>query len=207
MDKYGDASSGKAPEGLALGQTEQYVEYDRAGRLIKGTEKAPVRSRYEEDVYLQNHTSVWGSFWNAGKWGYACCKSTLKNSYCTGESGAAAALATEEIMASNVENKRAIDQANDARAKSQLNATAKPDSLWGGDVADDVQIDPKKLVAALKKHDEREEESKKGKNKRGYNVTHDSTVTAEDTEAYRMKKRSTEDPMNRAAGTDGYDLV
>lgn len=207
MDKYGDASSGKAPEGLALGQTEQYVEYDRAGRLIKGTEKAPVRSRYEEDVYLQNHTSVWGSFWNAGKWGYACCKSTLKNSYCTGERGAAAALATEEIMASNVENKRAIDQANDARAKSQLNATAKPDSLWGGDVADDVQIDPKKLVDALKKHDEREEESKKGKNKRGYNVTHDSTVTAEDMEAYRMKKRSTEDPMNRAAGTDGYDLV
>ena len=48
-----------------------------------------------------------------------------------------------------------------------------------------------------------------GKNKRGYNVTHDSQVTAEDMEAYRMKKRAFEDPMNKAsgAGTDGYDLV
>jgi len=213
MDKYGDASSGKAPEGLTLGQTERYVEYDRAGRLIKGAETATVRSRYEEDVYLQNHTSVWGSFWNAGQWGYACCKSTVKNSYCTGARGIEVALESDELMANNVENKRAIEAANEARAKSRLNATTKPNDMWGGDVADDVQIDPQKLLEALKRHDEREEETrredKRGKNKRGYNVTHDSQVTAEDMEAYRMKKRSAEDPMNRPAGggTDGYDLV
>jgi pre-mRNA-processing factor SLU7 len=213
MEKYGDASAGKElPDGLALGQTEQYVEYDRAGRLIKGTEKATVKSCYEEDVLLQNHTKVWGSYWNAGQWGYACCQSMVKNSYCTGERGVEAALASEQLMVDNMENKRAMDEANEARAKSQLNATTKPSDLWGGDVKDDVEIDPQKLLEALKRQDEREEALKRGgdgKNKRGYNVTHDSQVTAEDMEAYRMKKRAFEDPMNEAsgAGTDGYDLV
>ena len=31
--------------------------------------------------------SVWGSFWDSGRWGYDCCHSFVKNSYCTGEAG------------------------------------------------------------------------------------------------------------------------
>lgn len=53
------------------------------GRIVRGAE-AVVRSRYDEDVFPGNHTSVWGSFWADGKWGYACCKSHLKNSLCMG---------------------------------------------------------------------------------------------------------------------------
>lgn len=37
-----------------------------------------IRSRYEEDVYTNNHTSVWGSFWSNGQWGYKCCHSFVK---------------------------------------------------------------------------------------------------------------------------------
>jgi len=117
------------------------------------------------------------------------------------------------MMANNVANKRAAEEANEKRAKSQLDATTKQSDLWGSEVKDDVQIDPEKLLEALKRQDEREDDHKRGgksgKNKRGYNVTHDSQVTAEDMEAYRMKKRAFEDPMNKASttGTDGYDLV
>lgn len=46
-----------------------------------------MRSRYEEDVHPSNHTSVWGSYWEAGEWGYKCCCSLIQNSYCTGKSG------------------------------------------------------------------------------------------------------------------------
>ena len=214
MDKYGDASAGKAlPDGLALGQTEQYVEYDRAGRVIKGNERLVAKSCYEEDVYLQNHTSVWGSFWHSGSWGYACCKQLVKNSYCTGARGIEAARETNDLMVSNVENKRAMDEANAARAKSSLDATKKSKDLWGGDVKEDVELDPKKLLDALKRQDEREaqikNESKAGKNKRGYNVTHEEEVTEEDMEAYRMKKRAFEDPMANpnVKSDDGYDMV
>lgn len=30
---------------------------------------------------------IWGSYWKEGKWGYKCCHSFVKFSYCTGEAG------------------------------------------------------------------------------------------------------------------------
>lgn len=87
LDKYGGAEHLEAPpKSLLLAQTENYVEYSRTGKIIKGQEKEITRSRYEEDVMHNNHTTVWGSFWAFGKWGYKCCKSTIKNSYCVGRS-------------------------------------------------------------------------------------------------------------------------
>ena len=44
---------------------------------------------FQEDVYHNNHTSTWGSYYDrrTGKWGYKCCHSVIKMSYCTGEEG------------------------------------------------------------------------------------------------------------------------
>ena len=69
---------------LIFSQTEDYVEYSRHGKVLKGEEQTTIRSRYEEDVLNTNHTTVWGSWWQGGQWGYKCCHSTLRNSYCTG---------------------------------------------------------------------------------------------------------------------------
>lgn len=44
----------------------------------QGVEKQVIRSQYEEDVYIQNHTSVWGSYWRDGHWGFKCCHSLIK---------------------------------------------------------------------------------------------------------------------------------
>lgn len=44
-------------------------------------------SKYPEDIHPGNHSSVFGSFWRDGKWGFACCHSFVRNSYCTGEEG------------------------------------------------------------------------------------------------------------------------
>lgn len=70
-------------------ENEAFVEYDEAG-LIKGAPKKVGKSKYPEDVYINNHTSVWGSWWSDLRWGYACCHQFVKNSYCTGEAGIAA---------------------------------------------------------------------------------------------------------------------
>merc|ERR1711892_944181 len=64
--------------------TENYVEYSRTGQVIKGQERAKVKSRYEEDVFPGNHSAVWGSYWEGGQWGFACCKSLIRGSYCIG---------------------------------------------------------------------------------------------------------------------------
>jgi len=84
IQQYGGEEHLQDPsQKLAFAQTEQYVEYSRDGRVIKGQESHTPKSKYEEDVYVHNHTSVWGSYWNQGKWGYACCHQLLRNSYCT----------------------------------------------------------------------------------------------------------------------------
>jgi pre-mRNA-processing factor SLU7 len=87
-EKYGggEGSLLEAPREIAVTESEQYVEYDETG-LIKGGPRNSAKSKYAEDVFINNHTSVWGSWWNNFKWGYACCHSLLKNSYCTGEDG------------------------------------------------------------------------------------------------------------------------
>lgn len=88
LERYGGKEHLEAPpKALLLAQTEQYIEYSRSGKIIKGAEKPVVCSRYEEDIYPNNHHSVWGSYWKDGEWGYQCCHSTVKNSYCTGETG------------------------------------------------------------------------------------------------------------------------
>jgi pre-mRNA-processing factor SLU7 len=50
LDTYGGAEHLQAPpKELLLAQTEHYVEYSRTGKVIKGQEKAKVKSKYEED--------------------------------------------------------------------------------------------------------------------------------------------------------------
>ena len=88
LQKYGGEAhfkSGKL-KGVAVTENEQYVEYDESG-AIKGAPKIEPKSKYAEDVYIGNHSSVWGSWWSNFQWGYACCHATVKNSYCTGEAG------------------------------------------------------------------------------------------------------------------------
>uniref|UniRef100_A0A7E4URA1 Pre-mRNA-splicing factor SLU7 n=1 Tax=Panagrellus redivivus TaxID=6233 RepID=A0A7E4URA1_PANRE len=88
IEKYGGEEHLEAPaKELLLAQTEQYVEYNRKGKLIKGEKRPLLKTKYDEDLLINNHTSVWGSYWREGKWGYKCCHSLLKNSYCVGEKG------------------------------------------------------------------------------------------------------------------------
>lgn len=54
------------------------VIYKNFKKIPQGEEKPIIRSKYEEDVYLGNHSSVYGSFWKNGQWGYKCCHSFLK---------------------------------------------------------------------------------------------------------------------------------
>ncbi|KAI0906879.1 putative mRNA splicing protein [Ustulina deusta] len=88
QDKYGGVESvmPSALRDVAVTESEHFVEYDEAG-LIKGAPTTISRSKYAEDIFTNNHTSVWGSWWSNFKWGYACCHSFIKNSYCTGEEG------------------------------------------------------------------------------------------------------------------------
>ncbi|KAF3780917.1 Pre-mRNA-splicing factor SLU7-A [Nymphaea thermarum] len=188
MEKYGNAASEEElPRELLLGQSEREVEYDRAGRIIKGQEKALPKSKYEEDVYINNHTSVWGSWWKDHQWGYKCCRQTIRNSYCTGSAGIEAAEAAADLMKANIARKEAAEEKPAEVEEKRL-------AVWGTDVPEDLVLDQKRLAEALKKEDERKREER-DERKRKYNVKWNDEVTAEDMEAYRMKKVHRDDPM------------
>jgi hypothetical protein len=75
---------------------------DCRGKLVRGQEHV-ASSRYEEDLFPLDHTSVWGSFWKDGKWGYACCKSFTRNSMCLGHKAEAVIATNAANMAANAE--------------------------------------------------------------------------------------------------------
>ena len=229
LDKYGSAASAPTEDVLALRGTEAYVEYDAAGRVIRGQEVKP-RSRYEEDVHPGNHTSVWGSWWKEGIWGYACCHQTVKNAYCTGVAGQGAAedtaAALQRNMLAYVEKKAKQAAANDDIDKESIEEErgngggmdgknnpqkrlegVKPGNaagVWGSEAdKEDIQLDQKKLKEAIKRAEKAAaaaEEDPEGsgvdERKRRYNsLNEDYNVTAEDMEAYRMKKSRGDDPL------------
>ncbi|KAI1391928.1 Pre-mRNA splicing Prp18-interacting factor-domain-containing protein [Hypoxylon trugodes] len=140
QDKYG-GDQHAMPAALreaAVTESEQFVEYDEAG-LIKGAERTSAKSKYAEDVYVNNHTSVWGSWWSNFKWGYACCHSFIKNSYCTGEAGIQAweaaekhrtgADLTEEAPA---EETKDDDKAEEAEQQQQTAKKRTMEEMMGG---------------------------------------------------------------------------
>lgn len=106
LQKYGGEEYLQPPQlrDAAVIENEKYVEYDASG-AIRGAPKVKTISKYPEDVLINNHKSVWGSWWENFQWGYDCCHSTVKNSYCTGEEGK---LASEE--AKNVRGGGAVEQ-------------------------------------------------------------------------------------------------
>ncbi|RGP65481.1 pre-mrna-splicing factor slu7 [Fusarium sporotrichioides] len=117
-DKYGGDQKAMpaALRNMAVTESETFVEYDEAG-LIKGAPKKEAKSKYAEDVMINNHTSVWGSWWSNFKWGYACCHSFIKNSYCTGDDGKMAWEAAERqrtganlIEAKEEESEEAVEE-------------------------------------------------------------------------------------------------
>jgi len=88
LAKYGGAEHLEAQEDFIPEEIEEYHEYGPDGKPIKKGLKKVKATKYPEDVYVNGHTSVWGSYYDDDLgWGYQCCLSHDKNSQCKGEEG------------------------------------------------------------------------------------------------------------------------
>merc|ERR1711894_663431 len=83
------------------------------------------KSRYEEDIFPGNHTSVWGSYWDAGRWGYKCCHSFIKQSYCTGDAGKVAFASTSSVV-NSVEPKESSEASQESSSGMAKNSQKTP---------------------------------------------------------------------------------
>jgi pre-mRNA-processing factor SLU7 len=155
-------------------ESEKYVEYDESG-AIKGAPKVIVKSKYKEDVLINNHTSIWGSWWSNFKWGYSCCHSMIKNSYCTGDEGKNAFAEADRLRTGDIfEDKEPIKEIGwvSAEEVDQQANPLKEDSI--------PQHPAKKRTM---------EEMKGG-------------VSEEDMDEYRRKRTAANDPMAAFIGKD-----
>ncbi|OQS06768.1 mRNA processing-related protein [Thraustotheca clavata] len=188
IDKYGEQTKAP-PKELLLAATETYVEYSRDGRVVKGVEKAPVKSKYLEDVLENNHTQIWGSWYDcsARAWGFACCHSKVRKSYCTGEEGKLAQKASAEASSLQQEPAKERELLAPSGKESTFSLTSRSD-LYGENTA--PTLDAEKLKQA----------KAKAKTKQKKMIRNESTIqcnkmNAEDMEIYRMQMSKREDPM------------
>jgi len=68
-----------------LESNESYFEYSLEGKVINFKTKLLKKSKYEEDIYFNNHSTIFGSYFdvNSKKWGFSCCKQTDTEKFCT----------------------------------------------------------------------------------------------------------------------------
>uniref|UniRef100_A0A8C1JSU4 Pre-mRNA-splicing factor SLU7 n=1 Tax=Cyprinus carpio TaxID=7962 RepID=A0A8C1JSU4_CYPCA len=208
LEKYGGQEHLDAPpRELLLAQTEEYVEYSRHGAVLKGQEKAVACSKYEEDVLINNHTCIWGSYWKDGHWGYKCCHSMVKQSYCTGEAGkkvvsnSCIPFEDDEEEAQTSKEPKTLLQMHQERMKDKKK---KKKSKKHRDSDSSDEEDEAKKTEKLKKALSAEEQRLKqvsvmmqlDERKRPYNSLKEvREPTEEEMEAFRMKRCRPDDPM------------
>ena len=147
-------------------------------------------------VYINNHTAVWGSYWQDGRWGFACCHGFSKNSYCTGDAGkeAAKSAAMQANGTATLKRTTLVDQHLEALQAGKAGTTKEPANSKKRKGEGDVELDAKKLKAHLDKEKKRlagasEQDSK-------YMSSKVEDVTEEELEAFRLSRRDADDPMN-----------
>ncbi|KAF8236574.1 hypothetical protein L208DRAFT_1421968 [Tricholoma matsutake] len=202
LAKYGGAEYLEtAPKELREGQTEDYVEYSRTGQIIKGRERAKAKSKYPEDVFINNHTAVWGSWYDSssGTWGYACCHSVIHVSYCSGMAGIEAAEAsTAQSLLAPITSADSNEVKNDSREKlvDKVDQNYSKKRVGEGD----VKLDEERLAQAISEEKKRKfrgdgDDDNMGKKRKNVQQGGSHDVTEEELEAYRMGRRMAEDPM------------
>ncbi|XP_030848399.1 pre-mRNA-splicing factor SLU7 [Strongylocentrotus purpuratus] len=202
LQRYGGEEHLEAPpKQLLLAQTEEYVEYSRHGTIIKGQEKAPVKSKYEEDVLLSNHFSVWGSFWRDGQWGFRCCYSLVRGSYCTGAAGRMAA--TEDSVVLPTEPTDALpgieeeEEEEEEPVKSMVEQHKEKLNLEK-EKKKEKRRKKKRKQKELRKQKEKEEKKKKKKKKRRHSSSDsDSSDSSSDDSSEEEEEQEDEEAIRK----------
>ncbi|KAL8675270.1 MAG: hypothetical protein Q9168_000391 [Polycauliona sp. 1 TL-2023] len=180
-EKYLQTSS---TENSTITESERYMEYDESG-AIKGAPKPIAKTKYPEDILINNHTSVWGSWWKNFQWGYACCHSRVKNSYCTGEEGKEASeqayrISTGAELDALEESRRAIEMPPPPKKATPVAAEEPSTAQIESDMSGKTEALAKKRTLT---------EMKGG-------------VSEEELEAYKRSRGMADDPMANFLGKD-----
>ena len=225
LEKYGGQEHmERPPDELLFAQTEEYAEYNRSGNLVEGKKKGVVKSKYEEDIHSNNHTEIWGSFFDrqSFRWGYADDLNTTRNAYGTGAAGKYARQLAQQ--ASKMPPPPPPQSAGGGGSSStslleSARSSSMPQSqMYGtGEQLEGAALDQEKVRRYMREQREKEAaESREGggkgggsgggggsfdfERKRKYNSalgggSATGETNAEEMEAYHRSKHRSDDPM------------
>jgi pre-mRNA-processing factor SLU7 len=201
---------------LRFGVSTQVEVYSRDGRLVTssqndlGNKRKALESKYEENIFINGHTTVWGSYFHKGAftWGYSDDHSLLKNSYCTGMNGRIAndeandmQYGTGEAGSATLAQVRQMLPPKNAAPTSSLSSNQSMimnRSKLYGEVDATIELDEGKVQEALKRVQQQQSDHNNTTTKRKkYNSNYaEDDMTPEMMEAYRIQKiNSIHDPM------------
>lgn len=74
----------KCHDVLAPQELLELAQGDTVVDVVSEKDRILAKSKFEENVHVMGHTSVWGSYYNkeTGNWGYKCCRSEKMNLPC-----------------------------------------------------------------------------------------------------------------------------
>lgn len=205
IERYGGQEHTEPHPGMqGLEQSETYVEYTRDGQIVRGKEAPRPAGAFPEDLYERNHTTVWGSYYKDDKWGYACCHSMSRNTYCTGESGRQAAKVVEENLTKRMKHfeatrDEAVKKFEEAFEKRKRDKKGAPEDS----ATTAAERKKRRTVEQEIRAQERAEKSfEADERKRDFNSRFKGAgddggfeVTEEAMEAYRIRRHVADDPM------------
>lgn len=137
-------------------------------------------------MHRNNHTSVYGSWFRDGQWGYKCCHQFHKNSYCTGAAGIEADNAAVRLARGE------IDDMPPPHARKRETAHKEVDS---GEIRD-----------AIKDRTKRKRPDDGGFQMEGRTMTaaESALISEEEYEDYRRNKMArSDDPLNAMQTLEG----
>ncbi|OBZ68253.1 Pre-mRNA-splicing factor SLU7 [Grifola frondosa] len=210
LAKYGgEEYLEKASKELLRGQTEEYLEYSRTGQVIMGKERAMVRSKYPEDVFVQcmsitiRRCGARGTTPRPGS-GLRVLPLLCAHVVLHGPSGyrGRAGVEREEPARRHVLVFHARTPTTSAARLATPRRSRRAQEEGRGAVLEaaaregDVSLNKDRLAAAVSEERKRKARGEDGDDRFGKRQKGGtSEVTEEELEAYRMNRRMTEDPM------------
>jgi pre-mRNA-processing factor SLU7 len=204
-----------------------------SGNKKSSMKRQAIPCKYEEDIFINGHSTVWGSFFHKGafQWGYEDDHSLLKLSYCTGQAGKLANDEANEMrygtgqagsaalaQARSMLSAQQMIAAGNASSSKRLEQVVPNRSKLYGEANQNADLDQEKVQQALERAKKREQhdgsdaqelDTERDDRKRKYHSikANDQDMTEEDMEAYRLQKDRSEDPMANLASGDADALL
>ena len=151
-------------------------------------------------AFPNNHTTVWGSYWEDGRWGFACCHQFIKAAYCTGLAGIEARKQSDTHAAAEkpaFQAKREDDRKREEIERREHEQEREREREQEQDKGKDKDKDKKSKEKSLQ-----ESMDERVWKKRKYNSMESHEFTDDDYLNYLKKKEIFDDPMKNYADSE-----